>query len=71
MRKILLATTAIVAMGAGSAMAADVTISGSFELGYKNSSQNDAYADTATVAEQLVVQQQLLAQLQETSYLLK
>ena len=46
MRKILLATTAIVAMGAGSAMAADVTISGSFELGFKNSSQNKGYAAT-------------------------
>jgi len=49
MRKILLATTAIVAMSAGSAMASDITISGSFELGYVNSSQNDAYTDTATV----------------------
>jgi hypothetical protein len=47
MRKILLATTAIVAMSAGSAMASDITISGSFELGYVNSSQNDAYTDTA------------------------
>ena len=42
MRKILLATTAIVAMGAGSAMAADVTISGSFELGYNDDSGNTA-----------------------------
>ena len=48
MRKILLATTAIVAMGAGSAMAADVTISGSFELGYKNSSQKAPYAASST-----------------------
>ena len=40
MRKILLATTAIVAMGAGSAMAADVTISGSFEFGYNDDSGN-------------------------------
>ena len=42
MRKILLATTAIVAMGAGSAMAADVTISGSFEFGYNDDSGNTA-----------------------------
>jgi hypothetical protein len=34
-------------MSAGSAMASDITISGSFELGYVNSSQNDAYTDTA------------------------
>ena len=42
MRKILLATTAIVALGAGSAMAADVTISGSFEFGYNDDSGNTA-----------------------------
>lgn len=42
MRKILLATTAIVAMSAGSAMAADVTISGSFEFGYNDDSGNTA-----------------------------
>ena len=47
MRKILLATTAIVAMGAGSAMAADVTISGSFEFGYNDDSGNTA-ANLAT-----------------------
>ena len=47
MRKILLASTALVAMTSVSAMAADVTISGSFEFGYQNTSQNDAYADTA------------------------
>jgi len=47
MRKILLASTALVAMTSVSAMAADVTISGSFEFGYQNTSQNDPYADTA------------------------
>jgi hypothetical protein len=51
MRKILLASTAIVALSAGSAMASDITISGSFELGYRNSSQNDAYTDTTARAE--------------------
>ena len=40
MRKILLATTAIVALSAGSAMAADITISGSFEFGYNDDSTN-------------------------------
>jgi len=40
MRKILLATTAIVALSAGSAMAADITISGSFEFGYEDDSTN-------------------------------
>ena len=44
--KRLLATTMLVGFTASSAMAADVTISGSFELGYVNSSQNDAYTDT-------------------------
>gem|GEM_PF-1714668 len=53
MRKILLATTAIVAMSAGSAMASDITISGSFELGYSNASQNEAYTNTAQVARSL------------------
>ena len=44
MRKTLLATTAIVALSAGSAMAADVTISGSFEFGYNDDSGNTAAA---------------------------
>ena len=35
MRKILLASTALVAMGSVSAMAADVTISGSYETLYR------------------------------------
>ena len=38
MRKILLASTAIVALSAGSAMASDITISGSFEFGYNDDS---------------------------------
>ncbi len=40
MRKILLASTAIVALSAGSAMASDITISGSFEFGYNHDSVN-------------------------------
>jgi len=50
MRKILLATTAIVAMSAGSAMAADITITGSFELGYKNTSINEGWGDKTNTA---------------------
>jgi len=46
MKRILLATTAIIGLSVSSAMASDITISGSFELGYVNSSQNDAYTDT-------------------------
>ena len=42
MRKILLASTAIVALSAGSAMASDITISGSFEFGYNDDSVNSA-----------------------------
>ena len=42
MRKILLASTAIVALSAGSAMASDITISGSFEFGYNDDSTNSA-----------------------------
>ena len=34
MRKVLLASTALFALGSVSAMAADITISGGFELGY-------------------------------------
>ena len=37
MRKVLLASTALVALGSVSAMAADVTISGSHNLLYKSS----------------------------------
>jgi len=47
MRKILFATTAIVSLSAGSAMATDITLTGSFELGYRTSSQNEQYRDTA------------------------
>jgi hypothetical protein len=47
MRKILLATTAIVALSAGSAMAADITISGGFEFGYNDDSVNAAAAQIA------------------------
>jgi len=49
MRKILLATTAIVAMSAGSAMASDITISGSFEFGYNDDSQNAAARAAAPI----------------------
>ena len=56
MRKILLATTAIVALSAGSAMASDITISGSFEFGHTsdsgNSNSNVADDGTAYYAEQ-------------------
>ena len=42
MRKILLATTAIVALSAGSAMASDITISGSMEFAFTDDSGNTA-----------------------------
>ena len=48
MRKYLLATTAIVALSAGSAMASDITISGSFEFGYEDESVNAAAANQIT-----------------------
>ncbi len=49
MRKILLASTALVAMTSASAMAADITISGGFELGYN--SEADAADGTAITSE--------------------
>ena len=48
MRKILLASTAIVALSAGSAMASDITISGSFEFGYNDDSTVNAAATQLT-----------------------
>jgi len=46
MRKVLLATTALVAMGAATAATADVTISGAFEVKYKTWSDNTASSST-------------------------
>ena len=43
MRKVLLASTALVALGSASAMAADVTISGSAEWQYESYSTNTAF----------------------------
>ena len=45
MRKVLLASTAIVALGSVSAMASDVTLSGSSAFYYKDYSQNSAWGD--------------------------
>jgi len=48
MRKILLASTALVALTSVSAMAADVTISGSMNFIYSNDEQNEFAGDGAT-----------------------
>ena len=47
--KRLLATTMLVGFTASSAMAADVTISGSLELGYVNASINEPYSATTAI----------------------
>ena len=50
MRKILLASTALVAMGSASAMAADVTISGSYETLYSMVDDDNTTNDTDSLS---------------------
>ena len=66
MRKILLASTALVGLSVGSAMAADVTISGSFEFGYNDNSGNTA-ADLATDGTAYGVEQDVTISMSSTT----
>ena len=66
MRKILLASTALVGLSVGSAMAADVTISGSFEFGYNDNSGNTA-ADLATDGTSYGVEQDVTISMSSTT----
>ena len=50
MRKVLLASTALVALGSVSAMAADVSISGSYEMLYKSIDDNGVTTDQDSIS---------------------